>query len=205
MTEHTIISRAEAKAKGFARYFTGVPCPRGHLAQRYVSSFICVECQRTMPRDKKREYNRRWRTLHREQRRRALADWRAKNPEKNKAYDQRQRVKRADQRKVDFQRWQRTNSHKTRSYSANRRAMKARAEGIVTPEDIERIYRMQKGRCAYCRKKLGKIYERDHVIPLSKGGSNRPSNTQLVCRFKCNQRKRNKDPLVFARECGLLI
>jgi hypothetical protein len=39
-----IISRDQAKDLGLAHYFTGKPCPRGHIAERFVSSFGCVEC-----------------------------------------------------------------------------------------------------------------------------------------------------------------
>jgi hypothetical protein len=41
-----IISRAEAKAKGLKRYFTGKPCKHGHVAERQVSNATCVECER---------------------------------------------------------------------------------------------------------------------------------------------------------------
>jgi hypothetical protein len=41
-----IISRAEAKAAGMTRYFTGKPCPKGHVAERIVSSRACLECDR---------------------------------------------------------------------------------------------------------------------------------------------------------------
>ncbi len=39
-----IISRADARALGLARYFTGMPCRRGHTAERYASVGICVKC-----------------------------------------------------------------------------------------------------------------------------------------------------------------
>lgn len=42
---HVVISRADAFANGQRRYFTGVECKRGHLAQRFVSTGACVECQ----------------------------------------------------------------------------------------------------------------------------------------------------------------
>lgn len=38
-----IISRKEAAARGLKRYFSGKPCPHGHLAERFVSHG-CVEC-----------------------------------------------------------------------------------------------------------------------------------------------------------------
>lgn len=37
-------TRAEAKAAGAKRYFTGVPCANGHLSERYVGG-ACVACQ----------------------------------------------------------------------------------------------------------------------------------------------------------------
>src|ERR1700730_3185112 len=41
-----LISRAEAKSLGLTRYFTGKPCPQGHVVERHVSGFGCVECTR---------------------------------------------------------------------------------------------------------------------------------------------------------------
>jgi hypothetical protein len=42
-----VVSRKEAKEKGLLRYFTGVPCKAGHVAERTTSSCICLECQAT--------------------------------------------------------------------------------------------------------------------------------------------------------------
>ena len=39
-----IISREQALQEGRARYFTGRPCKRGHLSERYVSNSACVAC-----------------------------------------------------------------------------------------------------------------------------------------------------------------
>ena len=41
-----IITRKEAKAAGLSRYYTGVPCRHGHLAERRTSDALCVECER---------------------------------------------------------------------------------------------------------------------------------------------------------------
>lgn len=40
------ISREEAKAYGLPRYFTGIPCSRGHVSERQVSNHTCKECQK---------------------------------------------------------------------------------------------------------------------------------------------------------------
>ena len=40
-----VITQAQAEAQGLKRYFTGVPCLSGHLAERYVRGRGCVECK----------------------------------------------------------------------------------------------------------------------------------------------------------------
>lgn len=59
-----IISRATAAQLGLKRYFTGRPCPHGHLSERFVSCKSCLEChlakrpfRRKYP-DRKAAYNR---------------------------------------------------------------------------------------------------------------------------------------------------
>lgn len=39
-----ILSRADAKQRGLRRYFTGLPCLRGHVTERSVSSARCMTC-----------------------------------------------------------------------------------------------------------------------------------------------------------------
>lgn len=200
-----IISWSEAKARGLKRYYTAKPCKNGHIAPRYVASFICVECQLAINPKKKAEYNRRWRAANRVQRRKALAIWRRENPEKRRTHDRVQRTKHAVKRKVQGRRWQIANPEKIKKYNSKRRAFKANAIGSFTEVDIARILKLQNKRCAYCRDPLDKKYEVDHIIPLSRGGTNYPKNLQLLCRFKCNQSKRDKDPIDFARSQGFLI
>ena len=66
---------------------------------------------------------------------------------------------------------------------------------------------MQKGKCAYyatCRKSIRNGFHIDHILALSKGGSNWIRNIQLTC-ASCNLSKQAKHPLVFARQIGLLL
>lgn len=85
-----------------------------------------------------------------------------------------------------------------------RRARKINADGVHTAADIDTIRKAQKDRCAYCRVKLRGAGHVDHVIALSKGGSNWPSNLQLLCR-PCNISKSARDPLAFAQSLGKLL
>ena len=39
-----IVTRAEAKLEGATTYFTGKPCPHGHIAIRYTRSCDCAAC-----------------------------------------------------------------------------------------------------------------------------------------------------------------
>lgn len=88
--------------------------------------------------------------------------------------------------------------------ASRRRAREANAGGSFTRLDVERIYALQKGRCANCRKLLGSIFHRDHREPLSKGGSNDASNIDLLCP-RCNLSKKDREPHVWARINGKLI
>lgn len=78
-----------------------------------------------------------------------------------------------------------------RAYANARRAKKLAAEGRYTAEDVQRIYKAQKGKCYYCGAKVGRKYEVDHVVPLSRGGTNWPDNLVIACP-SCNSSKNNK-------------
>ena len=41
-----IISRDEARALGLKHFFTGKPCKYGHVAERRVGNYACMECDR---------------------------------------------------------------------------------------------------------------------------------------------------------------
>jgi hypothetical protein len=43
-----IISKQAALAAGLKRFMTGRACRNGHVAERYVSSGACVECDRKL-------------------------------------------------------------------------------------------------------------------------------------------------------------
>lgn len=51
-----IISRKKAKSLGLQRYFTGRPCPKGHITERTMSRHCC-ECKREYSRTRKRNPN----------------------------------------------------------------------------------------------------------------------------------------------------
>ena len=39
-----VVTRTEAKLEGKKKYFTGKPCPHGHIAMRSLASYDCTAC-----------------------------------------------------------------------------------------------------------------------------------------------------------------
>ena len=62
-----IIDRADATAQGLSKYFTGKPCKKGHICERYTKFGVCVDCTSEWNAKKGKEYRR----LYMEKRRRA--------------------------------------------------------------------------------------------------------------------------------------
>ena len=78
-----------------------------------------------------------------------------------------------------------------RSQWARERAWRLGIKGKYYPRDVDRLRKVQDNRCAYCEIELNRDTERvDHIIPLSRGGDNTPSNLQLLCPA-CNTAKSN--------------
>jgi 5-methylcytosine-specific restriction endonuclease McrA len=92
--------------------------------------------------------------------------------------------------------------------SHNRRAHKLNNGGKHTGAQILALFDLQSGVCPYCKTKLHKsgknIFHADHIVPLSKGGTNDISNIQLLCP-SCNMSKHDKLPEEFAAKFGKLF
>jgi len=102
-----------------------------------------------------------------------------------------------EQRRATVKAWLDRNPHKTTEYSRAYRARKAGAVGSYTPDDVERQYRMQNGKCWWCGKTVGQKYHVDHIVPLARGGSNKPNNICISCP-RCNLSKQDKLPQEWA-------
>jgi 5-methylcytosine-specific restriction endonuclease McrA len=84
-----------------------------------------------------------------------------------------------------------------REYGRRRRARKMAAPGSHTADDIKTQYKRQHGRCYWCGESVGGGYHADHVVPLSRGGSDDIGNIVIACP-SCNLKKNTKMPHEFA-------
>lgn len=84
-------------------------------------------------------------------------------------------------------------AHKKESFANAhlRRARILKAKGSHTAADVTRQYETQRGLCAYCSCEVGDTYHVDHVLALTRGGSNNPDNLVITCP-SCNHSKWNK-------------
>ena len=231
-----IVSHKEAVESGLKLYFTGKPCLRGHLGMRETKCRRCVECcnenarnRRKDPEVRKRVKAYRRTPAVRESQRLQMKKWRTEHPEEWKVLSRRSRSKpsvkenrRAREQTqegkqlnaLQARNWRKNNPEKQRALSS--KAWATRQNRInssfehYTGDDLIRIYKLQNGKCAYCKQPLEKKYEVDHIIPLSKDGSNAARNIQLCCasikgKRSCNHIKLDKNPMDFARSLGMLL
>lgn len=206
-----IVKRLDARAAGLTHYFTGLPCGKGHLAQRFVSTFTCLVCWR--------EHDRRFRALNRPRIRGYENAWKAANPEKNKQKKQRNyqrnrdakiarhrawRAANHDAAKASSKAWKQLHPAEHNVHKRNYRARRRGNGGAHTVDQILDLLEKQRNRCAACRKNIKSSYHADHIVPLARGGSNDIGNIQLLC-VACNLSKGHSDPIEWAQKKGRLL
>ena len=85
--------------------------------------------------------------------------------------------------------WLRRNPEWLANYQARRYALRRGAQGRHTAEEWQRLCEEHGHVCAYCGENVA--LTRDHVIPLTRGGSDNIENILPACQ-PCNSSKRNK-------------
>lgn len=167
------------------RYFTGAPCVHGHVSERFAKNGHCVVCGLKRSNERYALHGERLRAqrLARyyadpQEHNRRVAEWSKQNKDKIAQIQKR---------------WRERNPDKRCSWEHRRLARKANAKGSYTAEDIAAILVAQRHRCngPNCGVDILISYTIDHIIPLSRGGSNWPTNLQLLCQ-PCNSSKSDR-------------
>lgn len=133
--------------------------------------------------------------------------WNKENPEKSKEQGRAWRLANPDRKRELDAEWHKNNPCKDRRRinNQNRRARKREVGGRLSQGLAERLFKLQRGKCACgCKQPLGDDYHRDHIMPLALGGSNTDDNIQLL-RATCNLQKRAKHPVDFMQQKGFLL
>ena len=149
----------------------------------------------------------------------ASAEWAKRHPEKRLEWAMADYYRNRDKRLAKNKEWRKKNKSGQQEYrslyrqkkpellaalSRNYKARKRNASGTHNGNDIKKLLIAQRHLCVYCKKKVMVDYHVDHVVALSKGGSNSVENLQILCPT-CNIKKGNKDPAEFAKQFGMLF
>ncbi len=123
-------------------------------------------------------------------------DWRTHNIEREIAIKSSYREKNRETLRAKGRAYVKTHlaEHNARWHRYD--ARKRQAKGTYTAQEVSEQFDRQKGRCYWCSKKLDKkkrTYHVDHVIPLTRGGSNDISNVVIACPH-CNMSRNDRLP-----------
>jgi cytochrome c553 len=177
-----LLSYIDAKQQKLSRFFTGIPCVRGHTAERFVASKACVVCARANQnkwnsdnRPKLKQYDLKYYQNNSETRREAARSYRRNNPEAaNKATRE----------------YRKRNPALIAAHCSGRRASILNA----TPKwaDLQVIKQFY-FECRKISKQTGIVHQVDHIIPLKNKyvcGLHVPCNLQIITATE-NRRKKN--------------
>jgi 5-methylcytosine-specific restriction endonuclease McrA len=171
----------------------------------------CRECLRNNQRDwrarnpeKVDRAHKEWAERNPDKIHRAEKEWRERNPEKARENWRQWKERNPERVRENYRVWAAANPERLAQRNRLQRAQRVSAAGTHTQADIEAIFALQRGRCAYCRRSVRKGYHVDHIVPLSKGGTNDRRNLQLAC-AACNVSKKDRDPIRHAQRLGRLL
>ena len=177
----------------------------------YVASRKCKACVKARAREYRRnhlqqyaeyersranlphrvEARRKYQVEHREQIAEYKKAWTKANSERAAAYKREYYERNREEVIARSEEWGKNNVEKVRQFKANtnrkRRAAKHASLGNFTAKEFQELCEGYGNRCLCCGAE-GALLEADHIVPLSRGGSDEIGNIQPLC-GTCNRSK----------------
>jgi len=148
--------------------------------------------------EEERERARRYHAEHPEERRERAHQYRAEHAEEWREYQRQYRAEHPEEVREYDRQYKAEHAEEERERKHARRAREISAPGTHTAADLRLQARAQtdkRGRliCWWCGQPIEGPYQKDHRIPLGRGGSNWPENIVIV-HVECNLSKGTKLP-----------
>lgn len=198
-------------------HFIGKPCVKCGSRVRYVCNNNCVKCQRLIKhnhymRNQQSEierikqwkidndYDRKYRECNKSRIRENQKRWEQRNPDKIKKSREKSKHRTeisrrkwyTENRDVCLERssnWKKNNRKQVNITNRLRKNKKRANGGSFTYSEWVELCNLYANRCIHCQESLP--LEIDHIIPISKGGTNYIWNIQPLCK-SCNLTKHAK-------------
>lgn len=112
----------------------------------------------------------------------------AKNRDKLREYGRKYYAEHKEEMRIKLLAWRRANKARVVQQVLDRNAKRRGNGGSHTLQEWRDLQEKYGHRCAFCKRETD--LTRDHIVPVSKGGTDDISNIQPLCR-PCNSRKFN--------------
>jgi hypothetical protein len=173
-----------------SKFYEGKPCRKCGSTKRYVKSKCCVDCAH--------KYVNQAYQVNPERVRKRVHEWRKENPEKVKSWQQ----ENSEKDQESSRKWRQNNPEKYRESMrisrTKQRANRRQAEGFHSTKQWVDLNEQYGHHCLDCKKHKSEFpinprtgrqrpVEPDHIVPLSRGGTNWIWNIQPLC-HDCNRK-----------------
>jgi 5-methylcytosine-specific restriction endonuclease McrA len=183
--------------------------------QRDGYQAYCKDCKKGYSRqwakdnpDKPAYYYAKMTPEQREHKRLGQREWTAKNKERKREskaasyqrHRESNRIKMAawyqahkEEKRAESSQWRKNNRLKMKEFKSRRRARKKAAPGFFNSEQLKLRLDEQDNRCAWCSRRVQTTLHVEHIIPLSRNGTNWINNIVFAC-GACNSSKKDNLP-----------
>jgi len=194
-------SKAEAVACNSPHFFNGIPCPKGHVSQRFAASGGCHECSKELG----REYRRKKWAENKEEIKKASREYFHKNKPARLAAHKAYVAKNYDAVREQQRQYFKNNPQVSRFHGGTRRARKKMATPPWLKGDLLKQVKSIYSEATEISKVTGEVMHVDHLIPICGNGVcglHVPWNLRILTRKENCSKRSEFDPHT-AREASI--